>query len=227
MNDKNRWRVEAGQRCVQWIADHSAGIPVLSVFETKALLLGTKVSQIQTIAGQQIAAGAAMGAETEQKGNSREDLMDKMTFIANAARAAEPDNPGIQDRFRYRRNLNDADLLATARSFVNGDAEWGAILVAFGAGATWAADLTTLADDFETAFNEATSAAQSRSAATAEINQAVAEMMQLKRTVEMFVKNYFAGDVGALAAWYTAAHVENPPATPEDSPPPPPPDPEP
>jgi hypothetical protein len=35
--------------------------------------------------------------------------------------------------------------------------------------------------------------------------------MQLKRTVGHMVANYCASDVGALAAWHTAAHVELPP----------------
>ena len=41
--------------------------------------------------------------------------------------------------------------------------------------------------------------------------------MQLKRTAGFLVPNYLAHDVGAMAAWHTAAHVENPPK-PKDPP---------
>lgn len=211
MNDKNRRRYEACKRCVQWSVDYAAGIPGGSMIATKFADLSAKVDEIEAKAGSQISAVASSGEEFGQKDISREDLVEGCSRVANAARAAEPDNPGIQDRFRFRRNLNDADLLATARSFVEGNAEWGAIIKDYGGGNTWAADLTALADAFEAAINEAASAAGSRSATTAEINQAVAEGMQLKRTCGWLVQNYFDGDAGALAAWDTAAHVENPP----------------
>ena len=43
------------------------------------------------------------------------------------------------------------------------------------------------------------------------MNQSVSEAMQLKRTVGFLVPNYLAHDVGAMAAWHTAAHVESAP----------------
>lgn len=214
MNDKNRRRYEACKRCVQWAIDYAAGLPGAGAIVTKFAALAAKVNEIEALAGAQMTAIGESGQEFDQKGGSREDLIDPMTRVANAARAAEPDFPGIQARFRFRRNLNDADLLAKSRSFIEAENDFSSIIEEYGGGTSWVADLTAAADAFEAAINEASSAVGSRSATTAQINQAVAEAMQLKRTCGFLVPNYLGDDVGAMAAWQTAAHVENAPSTP-------------
>ena len=211
MNDNNRRRYEACKRCVQWAIDYVAGIPGGSIIAARFAALGVAVDLIESYAGMQIAAIGGSGEEFEQKDNVRENLNDIMTKVANAGRAAEPDFPGIQDRLRFSRNLNDADLLATARSFIDADVEYGAQIKDYGGGNSWKADLTAAADAFEAATNEASSAVGTRSATTAQVNQAVSNAMQLKRTAGFLVPNYFSDDVGAMAAWHTAAHVEKPP----------------
>ena len=210
MKDTNRRNYEACKRDVQWSVDFTALVSPHPMFATKFANLTAIVDEIEAKAAAQAFAIGETSEEFGQKEDSRENLRQKVSDVSDAGAAAEPDHPGIQDVFRYRRSMSDADLLATARAFVLRDPEFGTIIENYGAGKTWVADLTTLADGFENAFNEASSALGSRAAAVAEINQLIAQAMQIKRTLDKMVP-LFVNDTGAIAAWNTATHVERAP----------------
>lgn len=221
MKDSNRRDYEACKRDVQWSVDYVALIPVGTVFETKFAAMSAKVDSIEAKAGDQMLAIGETGEEFDQKGDSRSELRQKVSDISDAAVAAEPDNPGIQEVFRFRRNMNDADLLATARAFVLREPEFGAVIKDYSNNGSWSAQLTAAADAFEAAIDQASSALGSRAAAVAEINQEVAGAMQIKRTLDKMVP-LFITDTGALAAWNTATHVERAPKSKPKPPPTPP-----
>ena len=220
MKDSNRRDYEACKRDVQWSVDYTGLIPGGSVFETKFIALKAKVDSIEAKAGGQMLAIGETAEEFDQKTDSRSELRQKVSDASDAAVAAEPDFPGIQEVFRFRRNMNDADLLATGRAFVLRDPEFGAIIKDYSGNGSWAIDLTAAADAFEGSTNQASSALGSRAAAVAEINQDVADAMQLKRTVDKMVP-LFITDIGALAAWNTATHVERAPKSKPKPPTPP------
>jgi hypothetical protein len=210
MNDKNRRRIEAGQRCRQWIIDFVALILPGSLFETKCTALTAVVNDLETLSGElESAKGEGLSA-TDVKGSEREDLLELMDQVRDAAKAAEPDHPGTEDRYRFSRNLSHEALLAAGRSFALGGVDDKALLISYGASANWPADITAACDAYEASFGQQDSAHGSRVAANAEINEKIEEFMQLKRTISFMVPNFCAGETGARAAWTTAAHVEKP-----------------
>ncbi len=220
MNDKNRRYLEAGQRCRQWIIDFVAFILPGSMFETKCTALTAVVDELETLAGQSEAfVGEGLSA-TDVKGSERLDMLDIMEKVRDAARAAEPDNPGTRDRYRYTTNMSHQALLAAGRSFAQGGATDEALLESYGAPNKWPQAVTTACDAFEAAFGQQDSAVGGRIATNAEINDKFDQFIALKSTVGHMVPNFCAGNPGAIAAWNSAAHVESAPKAKEPSTPP-------
>lgn len=211
MNDKNRRYLEAGQRCRQWIIDFVAFILPGSMFETKTTAFTALVNDLETLAGQTEASRGEGLSATDVKGSERLDLLDIMEKVRDAARAAEPDNPGTRDRYRYTTNISHQALLAAGRSFAQGGGTDQALLESFGAPAGWPALVTTACNAYEAAFGQQDSAVGSRIAMNAELNDKFAQMIALKSTITHMIPNFCAGNPGAIAAWTSAAHVEAPP----------------
>ncbi|MBK6751800.1 MAG: hypothetical protein IPG67_17875 [Acidobacteria bacterium] len=211
MNDKNRRYLEAGQRCRQWIVDYVALIPVGSMFETRTGELTAQVDLLEDLAGEiESFTGEGLSA-TDVKGSERIDLLDIMEKVRNAARAAEPANPGTRDRYRYTTNMSHQLLLATGRAFAAGGAADEALLTSYGAPGSWPDHVTDACNAFEASFGQQDSAVGSRIAKNAEFNDKMAQMIATKATVGHMVPNFCSGNPGAIAAWNSAAHVEAPP----------------
>lgn len=219
MNDKNRRYLESGQRCRQWIVDYAALTPAGSLFETKCNALTAKVDSLESLAGTlEAAVGEGLSA-TDVKGSERQDMIDEMEPVRNAARGAEADNPGTRDRYRYSANMSHQALLAAGRSFAAGGATDEALLVSYGARPNWPDLITVACDEYEASFGQQDSAKGSSVATNAEIVEGINDLTTLKKTVGHMVKNFAADNIGALAAWTSAAHVEKPPEKKTPTPP--------
>lgn len=219
MNDRNRRYLESGQRCRQWIADNAALIPAGTVFATKTASLTTLVDDIEDVAGEAAAFKGEGLSATDVKGSERGDMIELMTKIRNAARAAEPDHPGTRDRYRFSPSMSHQVLLATGRSFAEGAKEDKALLIEYGAPANWDNDMTAACQEYEDAFGQQDSAVGSRIGKNAELNEKIDQLTALKATLTHLVKNYCDGNTAALAAWTAAAHVEAPPKKKPPTPP--------
>lgn len=216
MNDKNRRYLESGQRCRQWIIDFVALIPVGSMFETKTGLLTAVVNTLETLLGEvEEFVGEGLSA-TDVKGSERLDLLEIMSRVRDAARAAEFDHPGTRDRYRYTTNMSHQALLAAGRAFAAGGATDEALIESYGAPDKWDVAVTQACDAFEASMGQQDSAVGSRVAKNAEVNAKMEEFITLKASVGHMVPNFCQGNPGAIAAWNTAAHVE---AAPKKKPP--------
>ena len=218
MNDYIRRNLESGQRCRQWFIDFVALIPAGSVFETKSTAMTAQVGEIEAISGQQEAAKSEGLSATDVKGSERQDLLDAMEPVRNAARAADPDHPGTRDRYRYTANMSDLAVLAAGRSFAEGGVTDEALLESYGAPIKWPQAVTTACDAFEASFGPQDSAKGQSVAMNAELYAKTNEMNALKSTISHLVKNYCATNPGAIAAWTSAAHVEAAPKKKEKPP---------
>lgn len=220
MNDKNRKNLESGQRCRQWTVDYVALIPAGSQFETSCNAMVAKVNQLETLAGDLEAAVSEGLSATDVKGSERLDLLDIMEPVRNAARAADQANPGTRDRYRYSNNMSHQALLASGRSFAEGGKTDETLLEGYGAPNGWMALVTAACDAYEASFGQQDSAKSSSVAKNAEFNAGVSDLTALKKTVGHMVPNFCAGNIGAIAAWTSAAHVELPPKPKAPTPPP-------
>ena len=211
MDDVTRRRIESFDGCEQWFIDHAAGIDANIMFKTKRNLFVAKLGDLRTTVGAQAGAVSESEEQTGVKGADREDCVEIAVKVNLAAKAAEPDQPGIQSRYPYPRNLNDEDLVALLRSYAIGGATDNQIIQDYGAPVDWVAQCTDNANAFEAAGAAQSSAQDSKVGKRALILAQVDELMQLKRTCGYLVDNVFADDIEALASWRSASHVENPP----------------
>jgi hypothetical protein len=218
MTDVERRRLNALKRCVQFFKDNLADLNV-GLLKVKFLALEALVNLADAKAADMVAnVGEGFGA-TEQKSTIKENLRDKCSAISETAKGMEPDFDGISAIFRFRRNLNEADLLAKAMAFAQSAIAYEADFIAHFLPATFLADLNADIVAFETAINTQTSKTDNRIEAHIELSNAIGEGMQLKRSLKSLVRNRYAGDPGKIAAWESASHVEKAPDKDEPAPP--------
>lgn len=211
MNDSERRRYECFLRIKQFGIDNAADFAAIPIAVTNFGVITTEIDFLEEHgADQQAGFGDARGA-TEVKGTARENLREEMSDIARTARSMEYQYDGISERFKMPRNSSDQTLLATGRAWVDEATPIVADFVAYGMPATFVTDLTAACDAFEATFGPQSSAIDDHVEATAEIGEAVQRGMVARRILDGIVRNVYKNDVGKLAAWTSASHIEKPP----------------
>ena len=208
MNDDARRHLDTYKAMDKFGDENAADFPAATPGGDTFADLKTLVGQAQASGAEQMGAIGEASQQAEIKAARREEMSD----ISRIARSMAYAFPGIDNQFRMPRNRNDADLLAGARAFFTESAANEADFIAYGLPATFRADLTTAADDFEASIGALDAAEADRAAATAEIENWIVQGMRVRRILDGIVKIKYANDVGQLAAWLQASHIERPPS---------------
>jgi hypothetical protein len=217
MNDDSKRRYEMLVRVKQFGTDNSADFSANPIAVTRFDEVADFVNGIVENIGGQQAGFAEAAQQTEVKGTIRENLREQMATIARTANSMEYEFDGISDLFRFKRNLNDANLLARGRAMHTESLAYNADFIAYGMPSGFRASLVSACDAFEASFGEVASAKAAHVEATALTNHNVRQAMVAVRVLDGIVKNTYASNPGKLAAWVSASHVEKAP-----TPPPPP-----
>ena len=178
----------------------------------------TKFAELLSKSGGVAAKNTAMqsgfgesGQQIEIKSTAREDLRDEMSDLSRTAKSMEYAFDGISDKFLFRRNMPDADMLAKARAFHDEASPIKADFFAYGLPNSFLGDLAAAADAFEASFTAVDSATAEHIAARADIEAEVRDCQIIVRTLEGIVRNIYTANLGKLAAWLAASHVEKAP----------------
>ncbi len=209
MSDYDRRRHEMQIRAGKFGVDNAAdftGIATAKFAELAAINSGVAVK----MADQQSGFGES-AQQFEVKDTCRENLRDEMSEISRTSKSMEYEFDGIQDKFFFRRNMPDVQLLAKARAFIDEATPYEADFIAYGLPATFLADLTAAADAFEASFTNVASATAEHIAARADIAAQLRQGMIIVRILDGIVRNRYANDPGKRAAWIAASHVEKAP----------------
>lgn len=209
MNDSDRQRYEMLVRVKQFGIDNAGDFSGIAT--TKFSEIGTLVDDTEAKSAAQQSGFSEAAQQFEVKDTARENLRDLMSDTARTARSMEYEFDGIADKFRFQRNMSDADLLARARAFIIEAAPYNANFKDYGLSPDIVAELTPLADAFEATFATTASATSEHVAATAEISSKIREGMVAVRILDGIVQNKYSNDPGKLAAWLSAKHVEKAP----------------
>lgn len=151
MDDVTRNRIDAFDRCSQWFIDNAVGVNSNTKLKNLVVDFDAKLATLHTEAGEQSGAVSESEEQTGVKGDSREDCIAIAIKVNKAAKAAEIEQPGIQARYPYPRNLNDEDLVNLLRSYAIGGVDDDQIIRDYGAPTDWVAQCTALANAFEAA----------------------------------------------------------------------------
>lgn len=210
MTRQQRVRYDMFIRVVQFIRDNAADFPAGVVAAQLAVLIAV-VDRLQTLLGDQSTGLGEARFEFHDKDTARENLRQMLSEIAETARSMVYQFSGVDLKFRMPRNHNDADLLGKAHAFQTEAAPLDADFQGYGMERSFLADLQRLIDDFEASLGEAGTAIDSHVKATAEIGAEMRKGMVAVRTMDGVIRNKYRRNVGKLAAWLSASHIERVP----------------
>ena len=211
MDDSERRRFEMFVRVRQFAVDNAADFPSGSIGAVQFAVIGAEITQIEQFAGDQAAGfgDARQGFATKE--TARENLREDLGEITRTARSMKYQFDGIDAKFRMPANVSDQNLLATARAFHEESLPYDADFQAYGMDKNFRADLQTTIDVFDNSMNPTGTAIDEQVAATAQIGSAIRQGMIARRILEGVIKNKYRTNVGKLAAWFSASHIERAP----------------
>ena len=211
MDDNERRRVEMFIRVRQFGVDNTADFPAGSIGAVQFAAIDTALSQTEQFATDQAASSGDARQLFVNKDTARENLREDLSEIVRTARSMDYQFDGIAAKFKMPRSLSDQNLLATARAFHEESLAYDADFQAYGMDKNFRAELQTAIDAFDNSMNPTGTAIDEQVAATAQIGSAIRQGMIARRILEGVIKNKYRTNVGKLAAWFSASHIERAP----------------
>jgi hypothetical protein len=211
MNNQERFRYQMFIRLRQFGTENAADFPAGGVGATQFAEISTVIGLIEGLAANQSAGFGSARFAFASKDTARENLRETMSEISRTARAMVYQFPGIDAKFRLPRNKTDTNLLAAARAFESESEVYKEDFIAYGLAADFREELRNEADALEASLRMAGAALNGQVAATAEIGAVIRRGMIAQRILKGVVKNKYRADVGKLAAWLSASHIEKAP----------------
>ena len=189
-------------------AENAADFPPGSIGGTQFAEVSIIVAEIQQLIGDQSQSRSDARYNFNTKDTWRENLRSEMSDTASIARSMIYQFPGIDLLFRAPRNLSDANLLAAGRAFYDNSAQYEAAMIEYGLPAGFRAELLADIEGFEGSLSAPGVSIASQVAATAAIGAAIRRGMVAVRILEGVVRAKYRNDVGKLAAWTSASHIQ-------------------
>lgn len=214
MTDSERRRLEAFIRIRQFAADNAADFPAGSIGATEFAVIGAVVDEVGQSADQQATSAGDSRQTFATKSTARENLHEEMYDIVRTARSMQYQFDGIEDKFRIPANTSDQNMLATARAFHTNSAEYESDFHRYGLEETFRAELQASIDAFSDVLIPVGTALDEQTASTALIGDAIRRGMIARRILEGIVKNKYRNNVGKIAAWLSASHIDRSPRKP-------------
>lgn len=211
MTDSERRRLEMFIRVRQFGEDNTADFPTGTIGATQFAAIDAVIGEVEQFTGDQAASFGDARQLFVSKETARENLREEMYEISQTSRSMEYEFDGIDAKFRMPRNRNDQDLLAVGRAFHAESEQYETAFENYGLGARFREELQSAIDAFEASLNPTGSAIDDQVAATAQIGDAIRRGMIARRILEGVVKNKYRNNVGKLAAWLSASHIEKAP----------------
>jgi hypothetical protein len=211
MNNQEKFRYEMFIRVQQFGLENAVDFPAGSIGAKQFVEISAVIGLIEGFAANQSASFGAARFAFVGKDTARENLRGTMSEISRTARSMVYQFPGIDAKFRLPRNRSNTNLLAAARAFESESAAYEADFVAYGLATDFRNELKNEADTFEASIAPTGAALNSQVAWTAELGAVIRRGMIAYRILKGVVKNKYRADVGKLAAWLSASHIEKAP----------------
>lgn len=192
----------------QFLTVNAADFPAASVGAAQLAEIAAVIIRLEDLGARQTSGMTAAGLGYLGKDTAREALRDALMDIARTARSMEFEFPGIAKQFRMPQSATDQRLVATAKVFIESIDRYYSEFVRYGLDEDFAVDLARAIDAFEASRTAPSVARDTHVAATAEISAAVRRGMTAFKILDGVVKNTYRHNVGQLAAWTAASHIE-------------------
>lgn len=211
MNHHERSRYNMFITVREFGVENAADFPVGSIGKTQFAEVTAVIPLIEGFAADQTGGTREAGMGYLSKDMARENLREAMSEISKTSRSMEYAYPGISTIFKMPRNRNDAELLAASSAFQAAMPPYEDAFVTYGLPLEFLGDLTADTVAFQEALAAPAAGMSEQVAATDELGAAIKRGMIAVRILDGVVKNKYRNNVGKLASWATASHIERPP----------------
>jgi hypothetical protein len=211
MNDKQRRRVERLVRSRDVAA--SQGIFQSTSAGGKAIAgLTARLAEIDNLEAQRSTSLRASQQGTSNRSAARKALREWLATISDTAATIALDFPEFKDRFlRPRTNINDQNLLGTARSFITEATPLKARFIEYDLPADFLETFTAVVENFEQAINQQNLGKGGHRANSVAIDAALDFAEQDLERLNTVMRNKFGDNPATLAAWESARRLQRAP----------------
>jgi hypothetical protein len=190
---------------------HDVAFPPGSLAHTLFDNIGNIVNDLEGFAAQQSSGRAAARQHTATKGAARDALIEDLTIISRTARALAFTTPGLEGKFRFRKNMNDQLLLDTARAFLADAEPYKADFLRHEVPAQLFQRLEANIAAFQASLVGQYEGGESSVTAATAFDANIELVMGYVRQLDAIVRNKLHNNPAGLAAWERARHVERAP----------------
>ncbi|MBC8029203.1 MAG: hypothetical protein H7Z16_03755 [Pyrinomonadaceae bacterium] len=173
--------------------------------------LSAIITEVEGHAASEVSGTGASRQGTTTRRQAREALREDLEAISRTARAMAADVPGLDDKFRLPRGNNDQQLLSAARAFAADAVPFKAQFIAHELPADFLEDLAADIAAMEAAMSEQSGGLGHRVSAGAALDDAMDRGIEVKRKLDVIMKNKYANNPAVLAEWASASHTERAP----------------
>lgn len=221
MNDKQRRRVERLVRSRD-LAVAQGGFTRASVGGTALAAITARIEEINNLEAQRSTNLRAAQQGTGNRSDARNALRARLFAIIDTAETMALDLPEFKDKFRRpRTNINDQNLLGTARSVLAEATPHAARFIEYNMPEDFLSVFGANIADFEQAVNQQNTGKSASSATNVAIDAALDVAEQDLERLDTAMRNKFTGNAATLAAWKSASRLHSAPQKPKTPVPPP------
>jgi len=221
MKGIERRKLDKLEREEVFLKDNIADFPAASPGGKALAELSAVISQIRTLAAEQVSGESSARQHVGVKDEEVDGLMQSIRNINRAAKAFDGEIAGSALKFRLPRNRSEQNLLATARAFLADAAPLKAKFIEYGLAADFLDKLQALIEAVDERGAAADSAGEQKAGATGGLVEAIRKGLSISRRLDSIVRIKYEDNAVRLSAWETASHLKKAPERTEEEPQPP------
>ncbi len=210
MDSLERRRFAMLARVRDFAAQRTAEFPAASLGAELIQTITAVVAELAEADGDKSLKKTDLRQRRNLKSVQRETLREHLMALSRTARAMANRVPAVGDKFRLPKQVNDVELLATARAFVSDAEPLQADFRRFEMADDFLDRLRADIAAFEAASREGNVASETSTISHAAIDDAVDRGMAAVNELDAVIRNRYRDDATTLGLWTRASHVERP-----------------
>jgi hypothetical protein len=166
------------------------------------------VGELRDLTAKQMTDIAQARADSGDRGNARNALVEAMKKINRCAQGIAVGTPGFDDKFRMPWHAGDTVILARAHSFAENATPYLKDFVNFEMAPTFVDDLIMKIKVFEQTFAAHTASKAAHVATSQQIDDALQKAMTILAQLDPIVENKLDGNFVMTRKWENVRHTE-------------------
>jgi hypothetical protein len=211
MNSLEIRRLEMFKRVRGFGATHVDSFAAGSLGRELFTTVNTVVTELETMAAAQEAAGGSARQGTAGKAAGRTRMHETMERMSRTARAIDPGSTGIAEKFKLPHKASDQVWLNAARAFAAEAVALKEEFLRHEMPPDFIERLNEDIADFERAIQGQNTGNEAKRAGRQSIDSSIGFGMDAVRRLHQIILNKFHDDPPTIAAWEGARHVERTP----------------